>query len=77
MITILFKGYIVKVIRLCVSDGISEKLSIFPKNSVQIEYPELTDAQIKSKLKKAESDIKNNKVHSLESVKQTLINRLK
>ena len=51
-----------QTIQLSVREDISDKLlsflSLLPKNSIKIEYPELSDEQIKAKLKKAEADIK-------------------
>ncbi len=68
-----------QTIQLSVREDISDKLlsflSLLPKNSVKIEYPELSDEQIKAKLKKAEADIKKNRVHSIEDVKKELLNR--
>lgn len=70
-----------QTIQLRIRDDISDKflsfISQLPKNSVKIEYPELSSEQIKTKLKKAESDVKKNRVHSIESVKDILISRLK
>ena len=68
-----------KTIQLSVREDISDKLlsflSLLPKNSIKIEYPELSDEQIKAKLKKAEADIKKNRVHSIEDVKKELLAR--
>lgn len=68
-----------QTIQLSVREDISDKLlsflSLLPKNSVKIEYPELGAEQIKAKLKKAEADIKKNRVHSIEDVKKELLAR--
>lgn len=68
-----------QTIQLSVREDISDKLlsflSLLPKNSIKIEYPELSDEQIKAKLKKAETDIKKNRVHSIEDVKKVLLAR--
>ncbi len=68
-----------QTIQLSVREDISDKLlsflSLLPKNSIKIEYPELSDEQIKAKLKKAEADIKKNRVHSIEDVKKELLAR--
>lgn len=68
-----------QTIQLSVREDISDKLlsflSLLPKNSIKIEYPELSDEQIKAKLKKAEADIKKNRVHSIEDVKKEFLAR--
>lgn len=66
-----------QTIELSVREDISDKLlsflSLLPKNSAKIEYPELSSEQIKAKLKKAEADIKNSRVHSMKDVKKELL----
>lgn len=65
-----------QTIQLKVKDEITQTvldfLQLLPKNSIKIEYPELSEAKIKAKLQKALKDKKEGKTYSIEEAKAKL-----
>lgn len=70
-----------QTIQLKVRDDISQIvydfLSLLPKNSVKIEYPELNEEEIQAKLKRAKKNLKEGKIYSSQEAKEKLLTRLK
>ena len=69
-----------QTIQLKVKDDVYKKifdfLSLLPKNSVTIEFPESGDDEIREKLKKAEEDILYGRSYTSQEAKEKLKNRL-
>ena len=65
-----------QTIQLKVKDEITQTLidflNLLPKNSIKIEYPELSEDEIRAKLKKAIKDKQDGKTYSIEEAKAKL-----
>lgn len=65
-----------QTIQLKVKDDISQTvfdfLNLLPKNSIKIEYPELSEVEIRAKLQKALQDKKEGRTYNIEEAKAKL-----